>query len=294
MNYINLYAKFINKFLKVKTPVKVVFDCSNGTTGLVLKKLLVSNKKINAIFINALPNGNFPAHSPNPLIKSARAGLIKKVIKTKADLGVIFDADGDRAVFIDNLGRDIDPRYIIYLLAPIFKEPYLVNAAIGRETMRWLLPKKRFIEEKVGRSFIKKTAQKKKIDFSVERSGHYFFKDFGYADSGILAAIFVVNSVSTLKRKKMSLSKWIELLPKFYFTPENNIKVRNSRSYLKSLERLFNKEGYRINKRDGLTVVGNGIWLNARPSNTEPVVRVSLGAKTKKIFDSKIRLLKEL
>ena len=284
MNYTNLYVKFLKRFFRIKSPVKVVFDCSNGTVGPVLEKLLKGQKLIKFKIINRKPDGSFPAHSPNPLVKDAVKELVHEVKKTRSDLGIIFDGDGDRIVFIDNLGREVDPRYILCLLAPLFKDPYLVNTALGKEVTKWLLPKSKFIEEKTGRYFIKRTAQRKKIDFAVERSGHYFFKKFHYADSGILAAIFVINQVSLLKSKKLSLSEWVGTLPTLYSTGEINLKVKNVKKFLAFLQSRFRGRGYRVYRNDGVTIVGPDSWVNARASNTEPVVRVQLVSRSKPAF----------
>src|SRR3989338_9454836 len=127
MDYIKSYIDFLIQFIKVKRPVKVVFDCSNGVTGIILKELFRKSKiknqksKIDAVFINDKVDGNFPAHGPNPLVKGATKQLEREVRKPRrwvgaptakrvgADLGVIFDGDGDRGVFFDNKGRWIDP-----------------------------------------------------------------------------------------------------------------------------------------------------------------------------------------
>lgn len=294
MNYTNLYVKFLRRFFRIKSPVKVVFDCSNGTVGPVLEKLLKGQKSIKFRIINRRPDGNFPAHSPNPLTKNATRELIREVIKTKSDLGIIFDADGDRVVVIDDLGREVDPRYVLCLLAPFFKEPYLVNTALGKETMRWLLPKARFVEEITGRYFIKKAAQKKNISFSVERSGHYFFKDFHYADSGMLTAIFVINRVSLLKPKGLALSGWLRTLPALYSTGERNFPVKDTKKFLRLLESRFRLEGFRVYKNDGITLVSSGAWINARPSNTESVVRIQLVSKDRQVFNENKEILKAL
>ncbi len=284
MNYTNLYVRFLKRFFRVKSPVKVVFDCSSGTTGPVLKRLLKGQKLIKPRIINSKPDGNFPAHSPNPLTKDAAKELIHEVKKTRSDLGIIFDGDGDRIVFIDDLGREVDPRYILCLLAPLFKGPYLVNTALGKEVMKWLLPKTKFIEEITGRYFIKRTSQKKKIDFAVERSGHYFFKSFHYADSGILAAILVINQVSLLRSKKLSLSEWLDALPQLHSTGEVNVKAKNVNKFLTLLQNRFRGKRYKVYKNDGVTIVGPDSWINARASNTEPVVRVQLVSRNKPAF----------
>jgi len=284
MNYTNLYVKFLRRFIKVKFPVKVVLDCSNGTAGPVLEELLKGQKLIKSKIINYKPDGNFRAHSPNPLDKGAIKQLICEVKHEKSDLGIIFDADGDRIVIIDNLGREIDPRYVLCLLAQLFKEPYLINTALGEKTMRWLLPKAKFVEEITGRYFIKRTAQKKKISFSVERSGHYFFKIFHYADSGILAAILAINQISLLKRKGLNFAEWLNGLPRLHSTGEINLKIKDAKKFLNSLESRFKAKGYRSYRTDGVTIVGNNSWINARSSNTEQAVRLQLVSRDKNSF----------
>ena len=294
MNYTNLYVKFLKRFFRVRLPVKVVFDCSNGTVGPVLGKLLKKQKRVRGKVINGRPDGNFPVHSPNPLAPGVTKQIIREVKKIKADLGIIFDADGDRVVFIDNLGREVDPRYILCLLAPLFSMPYLVNTALGKEVMKWLLPKSKFIEENTGRYFIKRTAQKKNIDFAVERSGHYFFKDFHYADSGILTAILAINQVSLLKSKGLNLSEWINALPQIYSTGEVNLKAKNVKRFLTLLQNRFRGKGYKVYKNDGVTIIGPASWINARTSNTEPVIRVQLVSRNKQAFMANKRLLETI
>src|SRR3989344_4461388 len=106
MGYLDLYAKFLKKFFKPKALIRVVFDCSNGTTGIILKRLFLKSK-LRSILINYNPDGSFPAHGPNPMVPGALRDLQLAVKKYKADLGVIFDADGDRVFFVDERGREI-------------------------------------------------------------------------------------------------------------------------------------------------------------------------------------------
>src|SRR3989344_1572230 len=129
--YVGLYAKFLKENLRPKRNLKVIFDCSNGVTSLILKKIFPTTK-IDAIFINNKVDGNFPAHGPNPLVKGATRQLEKAVKKQKADLGVIFDADGDRVFFTDNLGRWIDPNESAYILTKLFLQPYVVGAVSSK------------------------------------------------------------------------------------------------------------------------------------------------------------------
>ncbi len=124
--FINIYVGFLKKFLQPQKPLKVVFDSSNGTTGPILNFLLKTNSLINYKLINQIPDGHFPGHGPNPMLKGATKQLETAIKKDKADLGFIFDADGDRVFICDNLGRLIHPDIIAYLLVYYLKPKRLV------------------------------------------------------------------------------------------------------------------------------------------------------------------------
>lgn len=295
MDYINLYVNFLKSFLKIRSPLKVVFDCSNGTTGIILLELFLKSK-ILPILINNKPDGNFRAHGPNPLRRGAMSQLAAGVLKTKADLGVIFDADGDRVFFVDNFGRPVDSDIIIYLLAPLFTPPYLIDAAEGAAPIHWFSPKMKVIESRVGHYFIKKIMRRRKIDFAAEHSGHYYFKNFFFADSGILAAILVINQISKLKARGSNFDGWINSLPKHYEAHEQSFRIKNKERAIKKTALYFKKQGCKIEKRDGLTAIGRNFWINLRASETEPLLRLNIEAKDKqtlfKIKREILRLLK--
>ena len=107
MNYIKNYVDFLEKYLSLEAPVKAVFDCSNGTTGKVLKEVVERNDLLKAHFINDEEDGTFPAHNPGPLVEGAMDDLMKTTPKENADIGVIFDPDGDRVFFVDEKGETI-------------------------------------------------------------------------------------------------------------------------------------------------------------------------------------------
>src|SRR3989344_5685318 len=201
MDYIKPYVGFLKKFLRSRRKLKVIFDSSNGTTGHILQQLTTNNRQLTTVLINAKPDGNFPAHGPNPLLKGATAQLQKEIKKQKADLGVIFDGDGDRVFFVDNRGQWIDANEIGYILMQNFKPPYVVGAVSS-----WRLKKCQMSNVKcqmyisrTGHYFFKKLMRERKANLGVEHSGHYYFKDFFYCDAGIFAAISVINFVSRLK-----------------------------------------------------------------------------------------------
>ncbi|MBI2591397.1 MAG: hypothetical protein HYW34_01840 [Candidatus Brennerbacteria bacterium] len=290
-NYFQLYVKFLNSFINIKKPLKVVFDCSNGTTGLVLNKLKVKSLKLNVVLINSRPDGNFSAHGPNPTAAGALKQLQKAVIQNKADLGAIFDADGDRAFFIDNKGRVVDSDVVAYLLIWYFKINNLKRElkVIADVRTGWLVKKNavtnldfQLVESKVGHFFIKKLMKQKKIPLGCEQSGHYYFfatakagqatakagqidglsrsgdgPNGFYFDSGITAALQIISAVSRLP---YYLSDFIDLLPVYHHSGEMNFKIQNKELILKAIEKKYRKSAARISRLDGLTMeFKNGI-----------------------------------
>lgn len=278
MRYTKNYVRFLNKFMKIKEPLRIVFDSSNGSTGPVLRELFgkKKNKYIKAIFINIKPDGNFPAHGPNPIAPQAKEQLQRMVMKNKADFGVVFDADGDRIFFVDNKGRTLDTDIIFILLSPLFKGPYLVDSAIGAVPLRWLKPGLKIKETRTGHYFIKKEMRRRKIEFAGEQSGHYYFKDFFFADSGIMAAIFAINQISKMKSQKLSLSEWVDNLPYVYTGVGLDLKTSDPATLINGVKKLYPVSRFRILRQDGFSFYNNKVWINIRASNTEPLVRVRL------------------
>ena len=276
----------------------MVFDCSNGITGIILKKLFQSSKvkskkfKIETIFINDNPDGNFPAHGPNPMAKGAVRQLEKEVVKEKADLGVIFDADGDRVFFVDNRGRFIDSHEAGFILTRRHNPPYVVGA-----TSSWRLKKQPKVSlSKVGHYFFKRLMRERKANLGLEHSGHYYFKKFFYSDSGILAAIEVMNFVSLAGQAglKSDLAAWLDDLPKYYRSGEINFEVRDKKSTIKKIENHYKTRAGKISKLDGLTMEFGGWWFNLRPSNTENFLRLNLESMDQKILKLELQNIKKL
>ncbi|MEK9170610.1 MAG: hypothetical protein AAB674_03110 [Patescibacteria group bacterium] len=299
MDYINLYADFLKKFLKPKRKLKVVFDSSNGTTGIILKELFrKSNVKgqmsnVSAIFINCRPDGNFPAHGPNPLAEGATAQLEKEVKKQKADLGIIFDGDGDRVFFIDNRGRWVDAHEAGYILMQNFKPPYVASALSSWRLKKSKVqsPKSKVYISRVGHYFFKQMMRKKNASFGAEHSGHYYFRDFFYCDAGIFAAISIINFVSGLKT---DLASWLDKLPKYYRSGEINFEIKNKNAVLNKIEKIYKNQGAKISKLDGLTMEFSDYWFNLRPSNTEDLLRLNMESVSQEILDKKLEEIKGL
>lgn len=310
MIYLGIYADYLRKFLKLKRPLRAVFDCSNGTTGLVIKKLRNLSagggsssegeiKKLEIILINDKPDGRFPAHGPDPMKRQATSDLRQAVKKYKADLGVIFDADGDRAFFVDDLGRSVSSGAAADLLSKNFQGPVVVDLVTGylaRELMA--ADKKKVFDSRVGTFFIKKLMREKNSDFGAEISGHYYFKlDGAYFDSAILAAIHLMNQVSNFKFHDSSfkLSQWIDGLPK-YNSSVFNFLVKDKTAVLEKIAERYKKPGIKISWLDGVKVeiLAKTWWFNVRPSNTEDLLRLNLEAKDRRVFNCLLQELKKL
>ncbi len=306
MDYSKIYSDFLKKKLNLKKSLRVVFDCSNGTTGIILKELFRKSKfqnpkskkthqSINSKLINWRPDGRFPAHGPDPWKKRAMDQLSRAVLKEKADLGVIFDADGDRVFFVDDEGRPVSPDIIAALISKNFPGSVILDLRSGylaRELIS--ADRKKIIDSRVGHYFIKQTMRKKKISFGAESSGHYYFKDFYYCDSGIFAAIQFINQVSVMRNKNLKLSEWVSELPKYYRSGELNFEISNKSAAMKRVEEFYNKSVGKISHLDGIKIEGENWWCNVRPSNTENLLRLNLEAKNKKIFDRKLKELTRL
>lgn len=284
-DFLILYSSFLKKFLKSKRQLKVVFDCSDGTAGGAVKELF-KNSKIKIILINGRPDGNFPAHGPNPLLKGAASQLEKRVKKEKADLGVIFDADGDRVFFVDNRGRWVDPNESAYVLTKLFKPSYVVGVVSSKRVKT-----KDAIISRVGHYFFKNLMREKKASLGLEHSGHYYFQKFFYCDSGILAAVEVINFVSGLK---IDFAGWLDALPKYYRSGEINFEVKDKEKITRKIEKEYGGAADKISKLDGLTMEFNWGWFNIRPSNTEPLLRLNVEAASKKVLKEKSEKIKKL
>ena len=263
------------------------------------------------------------------MAEGAMDDLSKAVLAKKADLGVIFDADGDRVFFVDDKGRPVIPDAAIFLLAKDFKGSVVLSVNVGILARELLTENRRkIIDSRVGHYFVKKIIKGKKINFAAEISGHYYFKFEGFSargaclpdrqaclsgrqgpaywDSGIFAAIEFMNQVSRLKEARLapkrfgaaSLSEWIDSLPKYFRSGELNFEVKNKEEAIKKIETCYKNRAKKISHLDGLTMEGGppaGEWrFNLRPSNTEDLLRLNLEAKDKIFFEENIDQLKKL
>ncbi|MBX4197726.1 hypothetical protein KW782_00120 [Candidatus Parcubacteria bacterium] len=292
MNYFTLYADFLKNHLTLKKNLKVICDCSNGTTSLVLNELRdIPNLEL--VLTNDTPDPEFPAHGPNPLIHGALTGLSAEVIRQRADFGVAYDADGDRAFFVDELGELMPSFMVCVLLFKHFKPPYVADEWVYK-SLEYIkvFPEKDLIRSKIGTRYIKEKIIEHKANAAGEFSGHYYYSDFFGSDSGIFSMIVMANIVSTLAA---SLSDFMKSLPEQYIE-NDDIKLGDKtwKDFEPKVRELAEGHKAKIETIEGITLDMGHIWVNMRPSNTEPLVRLAAGGKNLEEVKEFIKKLKAL
>lgn len=290
MNYFKIYADFLKKFLNVQRPMFSVLDVFNGVTGVIAREVFADYPLVQLTTINDLPDGDFPAHGPNPLLAGAMKELYRKVVKQKADLGVAFDADGDRALFVDNLGRLVPAYVIAYLIFQNRRPPFVVDEPLFKVFQHLgLIDLKEIVPARVGFAFIRAAMRQANSSTTAEYSGHYCFEETFQADSALLAFIQTLNNLSAMNQ---TLADFYDSLPPFAVEMEN-FKFKKAEDWLavrKFFIGYFGKRTKDIAERDGLTFDFGESWLNVRLSNNEPLLRFTAGART---FAGVAGLLKE-
>lgn len=262
-------------------PLKVVLDTANGMAGIVLPQLL---KSIGCEVVDMFPelDGNFPNHQPDPMQEQLLEPLQKKVIKEKADLGIAGDGDFDRIKFIDDKGQVVQADTLTALLSKIMLSKHkgltlmydLRSSRIVKETIEANGGKA--LMYKVGHSFIKEKMAKEGIFFAGELSGHYYFKENGNIESPLIVTLYLLKYLSDSGKK---LSEIVKPYRKYFKSEEINFEVEDKEKAMKQVENAF--PGGKILRIDGVSIEFPDFWLNLRPSNTEPLLRLNAEANTK-------------
>lgn len=262
--------------------LKIVVDAGNGMAGKIFPEVEPYLPfDVRELFFDL--DGTFPNHIANPLDPKNLIDIQALIKKYKADLGIAFDGDGDRAVLIDEKGEPLSGTTMTALLAEYFLNKYpgsniLCNAICGQAAFDAIESHGgKAIRTKVGHSFIKSDMRKYKAIFAGEHSGHYYFKDNYMADSGLIAAIV---AISILCKSNKSLSELVKPYRKAYIQiPETNFEVVNKQEVIEKIATEFRQD--KQDRLDGLTVYFKDGWFNVRPSNTEPLMRLNAEAKSK-------------
>ncbi len=276
-------------------PLKVVLDGANGMAGPMIRPLL-DRLPIEPVSYSLDPDGSFPNHEPNPLLEENRRFIMAKVVEHGADLGIAWDGDADRCFFIDDTGEFVPGDLITALIArrmlaahPAATIVYDLRASWAvRDTVRDAggTP----LENRVGHAFIKARIRKEDAVFAGEVSGHYYFRDFYYCDTGIVPALVLLELLSTEGR---SLSDLLAPYRERYFiSGEINSTVDDVPVRLQALKDRYGPDAARVSHMDGISFEFDDWHFNVRPSNTEPLLRLNLEALSEaKMHDKRDEVL---
>jgi phosphomannomutase len=270
-------------------PLRVVIDAANGMAGTMLPPVL-EQVPVETVRCYFEPDGSFPNHEPNPLLPQNREFIVRKTLEEDADLGVAFDGDADRCFFVDDSGEFVPGDFVTALFAErlLEKEPgakviYDVRASRAvPDTIERAggVP----LVNRVGHAFIKARMRKENAAFAGEVSGHYYFRDFTQADSGVVPFLLMLELIS---KKGRRLSEILAPLRSRYFiTGELNTPVPDVALKLQELKERYGAEG-RVSHLDGISVDFDDWHFNVRPSNTEPLLRLNLEATSEQLMEEK-------
>jgi phosphomannomutase len=273
---------------KIK-PLKVVVDAGNGMAGLVIPRVF---KQLSCELVPLYfeLDGNFPNHQASPIEEKNTADLQAKVREVHADLGAAFDGDADRMFPIDEHGERVDGSMVAAMVSQslLRKQPgatILYNLIVSKSVPELITSMGgTAVRTRVGHSFIKEEMRKRNAIFGGEHSGHFYFRDNWYADSGLIALLILLELVS---EEDKPLSEIIKPLDTWVRSGEINSTVTNGKEKLQALEEHFGKGAQFVDHLDGLTVDYGDWWFNVRPSNTEPLLRLNLEAKTQALMEEK-------
>ena len=296
------YIEFLLKYKKDLGNLNIAVDVSNGMAALLIKDVLGTDSD-NLHYIFDELDGTFPNHEANPLIPENVKALKEKVIEKRCDVGVIFDGDADRVMFVDENGRFISPDLMIALLGHYFLEErgekgkVLQDIRSSKAVGEYLSPMGgEMVTWKVGRAYAAHKLREIDGIFGGELAGHYYFRDFFYSDSGIMASLIILGIISKMKAKGIRLSQLIGSIERYKNSGEINFRIEQKqkamdivRDYFTSVEKpvaSFDFDGYRVEFPQW--------WFNIRPSNTEPYLRFIAEATTDELLDAKVSKVKEL
>jgi len=275
-------------------PLKVVVDAGNGMAGKIFPELEPYVPwEVEELYFEL--DGTFPNHEANPLKFETLADAIKIIKDKKCDAGIAFDGDGDRAFLIDDKGQVVTGGTMSAILADYFLREFPGSAIVYDARNSRVVPEVtekaggRAVLTRVGHAYIKHVMREEDAPFGGEASGHFYFRDNWYADSGLIAAVIGLY-VATLSGKKLS-----ELRKKYEYyaaIPETNYTVKDKDAVIKTVAQTFPKESH--DWLDGLTVTLPNGWFNIRPSNTEPVLRLNAEAKTQNDLDQMVSKITKL
>lgn len=291
------YISFMKNEIKFKKNINAVIDLSSGAACAFSEKIFGDHVK----YIHNSAERTFDNRTSNPQFEKERKKLSETIKSTKADVGIIFDSDADRVMFLDDKGKFISPDMITsllsyYLLDGETKEKIILDLRSSKACSFYIREMgSSAIVLKVGQVYIKKRMREEDALLGGELSGHYFFRNFFYCDSGILTAIYVMNAVSDLKNENIRLSDIIQEFTIFSHSGELNFNVEKRDSVIEKIKKHYINENYmKFYDFDGIRFDFDEWWFSLRKSNTDECIRLVVEADTKDIMHKKVKELTNL
>ena len=293
------YLPFLLKYKGDWSGLKIAMDVSNGMASLFVRDIFGNQPT----YIYEEMDGRFPNHEPNPLVPANVVDLQKLVAQTKADIGIIFDGDADRVMFVDENSRFISPDLMIAVLGHYFLEERGEKGYVHQDIRsskavgEYLAPMGGVMNTwRVGRAYAALKLRELDGVFGGELAGHYYFRDFYYSDSGLLAAILITNVVAKMKAQGVSLSQLIARVEKYQNSGEINFRLEDKKGAMDAVRDYFmsTEESTAYMDFDGYRVEFPQWWFNIRPSNTEPYLRFLCEATSKELLDEKVAKVREI
>ncbi len=306
IDYIDEYVKFLSsnlssefrRYIKNHT-VRIIADGSNGASGEIIKRFLLIND-LTYELLYTHPDGTFYGHNPNPLDPSASIVISKKMSVFKADLGFILDPDGDRIRFVDDKGNVLENNYVdclvIEQLLKKNKKSAIVHDIISRKILSEIIVKNhgKSIVSKVGTSNIIQNMIREKAIFGCEMSGHRYFKNMNNQDSGLMMLVQVLNTLYSKEYCNKKFSSLWKKYDKYCDLGELNYTLTDEKRKQETIDKIL--KYYSDNKKklkvkyigtiDGVSIITANYWFNIRPSNTEPLLRLRIESRNKKLLTS--------
>lgn len=279
------YAAYMRQLVDLDgiRPLKVVVDAGNGMGGYTTPAVLGSIEAFTIVPLYFELDGSFPNHEANPIEPENLRDLQAAVLAEGADIGIAFDGDADRAFIVDETGAAVSPSTITALVAADLLKSHPGSTIIHNLITSKAVPE--IVREnggtpvrtRVGHSFIKQTMAETDAIFGGEHSGHFYFRDFWRADSGMLAALYVLAALGHTS-PGTSLSQLLAPFNRYPASGEINSRVEDTAATLRTIKSIYSDRDVAIDELDGLTVTADTWWFNVRPSNTEPLLRLNAEA----------------
>ena len=300
----NLLDEYVDHLLSLVDvsnirPLKIVIDAGNGMGGYTAPAVF---KRLNAEVIEMYfeLDGTFPNHEANPIDPANLVDLQKAVKKHKADIGLAFDGDADRCFLVDEKGDLVNPSALTSLIATRELKKYpasnIIYNLISSRAVKEVVEENggTAIRSRVGHSYIKKLMAESNAVFGGEHSGHFYFRDFWKADSGMLAAL---HAIAALGETDSTLSQLLKTFNRYHSSGEINSTVADAKAAMAQVEKIYlKKDDVEVDHLDGLTINGDNWWFNLRASNTEPLLRLNVEASTearmKKVRDDVLNTIR--